>query len=101
MTKHSKSPWQRQPDNAIGGIVDAFGNVILQAQQVKPGTDDAEREANADMACAAPELAEALAGLLTVLGSTKIPYIVMEKSISALVKAGVAKKDGSTFDANH
>jgi hypothetical protein len=66
--KHTPGPWTDQTDDGSQwGIYDRHGRCVAQAQQVAPLANDytqEERTANARLISAAPDLLEALEGLL-------------------------------------
>lgn len=64
MSKHTPGPWTDvSVDGSYWGVYSSSGDVVAQAQQIRPMKDDPtqiERHANARLIAAAPELLEAL-----------------------------------------
>jgi hypothetical protein len=83
-TKHAPGPWTR---DRWGSVVDADGNIVVFAPSsfsLGSVTDHPEREANVELAIAAPELLEALTLLLP--GAEAMGWNT-DKARAAIVKA--------------
>ena len=94
MGKHTQGPWSR---DKYGSMIDAMGeSVILRGTTTLcSGSDDrmAMAEANTDLACAAPELLEALEAVLNA-GRGTSGRIILDAEDEALARAAIARARG-------
>jgi len=94
MVKHTLGPWSR---DKYGAMIDAMGDsVILRGTTTFcSGSDDrmAIAEANTDLACAAPELLEALEVVLNA-GRGTSGRIILDAEDEALARAAIARARG-------
>ena len=85
-TKHTPGPWTHHPEDNI--ILDASGRRLIEWQARSVSVSVEERDANARLIAAAPELLEALEVVLhlcTVIGAPDGPALDMARD--ALAKA--------------
>ena len=70
MSKHTPGPWKSMPDNYSGEmhrmVVNSQGVPLFDSVNRSPAADDSKEHADLVLAAAAPELLEALEGVLRV-----------------------------------
>lgn len=92
MSQHTKGPWTR---GKYGNIVDANGvDIIFRGvSTICSGSGErmAMAEANSNITAAAPELLDALQGMMQVYGGIKWDTCSVEIELQEMAKAAIAK----------
>ena len=96
---HTKGPWHTGQGNGEGSIfcesgrtrLESGGTTLYPVCAIARGWDEGEDEANAHLIAAAPDLLEALRGLLRQAGAS-VPNINVKKHFSLMVQMEEAKR---------